>query len=94
MNISTIGLGILLMAVGFLFAFVTFGFGIICSWPLILIGFILFILGFVTPSRSFSESQSFNQSYNETKRVCAHCGKSMPLHAPYCPHCGEKNKYD
>lgn len=91
MNFSAIILGILLMVVGVLFTLATLGFGIICSWPLILIGFILFILGIISPGR-YSYKQPSAQ-VGETKRICSNCGKTMPLDATYCPHCGQPNKY-
>lgn len=85
------------MAVGVLFTIVTFGFGIICSWPLLLIGFIMIILGIILPSSSTytqpKSSSSYQYQQGETKRICPNCGKTMPMQSKYCPHCGQKNKY-
>lgn len=82
------------MGVGVLFTLATLGFGIICSWPLILIGFILFILGIISPGRSSYKQYSSNEvQIGETKRICSNCGKTMSLNATYCPHCGQPNKY-
>ena len=97
MNSSLLFSGLALMAIGFLFAIVTFGFGIICSWPILLIGFIMFILGIVSPSpKSYKQPTSFSShpmGTQQTKRICPNCGKTMPLQAKYCPHCGKENKY-
>lgn len=97
MNLSLLLTGIVLMAIGFLFAVVTFGFGIICSWPLLLIGFIMFILGIVSPSPK-SYKQPTNTFYQQmgnqhTKQICPNCGKTMPIQAKFCPNCGKENKY-
>jgi len=95
MNLSAIILGILLMIVGILFTLVTLGIGLICSWPLILIGFILFILGILSPGRySYKQPSSNEPRVGETKRICPNCGKTMPLDAKYCTHCGHVNKYN
>ncbi|MDG6218337.1 MAG: hypothetical protein QCI00_02735, partial [Candidatus Thermoplasmatota archaeon] len=93
MNISSILLGLLLMIVGFILTVITFGFGIICTWPLILIGFILFIVGILSPSRFlYFQHPGYKTQYDETKQICSSCGKTMPLHATHCPHCGQQNK--
>lgn len=96
MNLSLILTGIGLMAIGFLFAVVTFGFGIICSWPLLLIGFILFLLGIISPASSTYRQPppSYSRTGNEIKRICPHCGRTMSMNTKYCPHCGNENKYD
>lgn len=94
MNISALILGILLMAVGFLFTVATFGFGLICSWPLLLIGFVLFILGIISPGpSSYRQPRSYEPTMGETKRICPNCGKTMPVNATYCPHCGQPTRY-
>jgi hypothetical protein len=97
MNISLLLTGLVLLAIGILFGLVTYGFGFICSWPVILIGFILFIFGFISPSPS-SYKQQYTYSTGtfdtgETKRICPQCGKTMPMQSKYCPHCGKPNKY-
>ncbi|MBS3777920.1 MAG: hypothetical protein KGY50_01350 [Candidatus Thermoplasmatota archaeon] len=97
MNLSLFLTGIILMSIGILFGFATFGFGFICSWPVVLIGFIMFILGIVSPS-SASYKQPDSYTYNpyntqQTKRICPNCGKTMPLQSKHCPHCGKENKY-
>jgi hypothetical protein len=87
-------MGIFLMVIGVLFAVITFGFGIICSWPLLIIGFIMIILGLISPSSSvYQQSSAFSGKQNQTKRICSNCGKTMSLNAKYCPHCGNINKY-
>ena len=94
MNLSLFFKGIFLMVIGVLFAVITFGFGIFCSWPLLLIGFIMIILGIISPSSSFyPQSNPFSGKQNTTKRICSNCGKTMSLNAKYCPHCGFENKY-
>ena len=94
MNLSIFFMGIFLMVIGVLFAVITFGFGILCSWPLLLIGFIMIVLGIISPSASsYQQPSSFSRKQNTTKRICAQCGKTMALHAKKCPHCGSENKY-
>jgi hypothetical protein len=95
MNLSLIFMGIGLMAIGFIFAVVTFGFGIICSWPLLLIGFILVLIGIISPYRiSYKQSsKAYSSTGQEIKRICPNCGKTMPMNTKYCPHCGNENKY-
>lgn len=94
MNLSIFFIGIFLMVIGVLFAVITFGFGIICSWPLLLIGFIMIVLGIISPhSNSYQQFQSFSKKQSETKRICTNCGKTMSLNEKFCPHCGFENKY-
>jgi uncharacterized membrane protein len=50
-------IGVILMVFGAIFTFVTLGFGILCSWPLILVGFILVIIGAVLPGESKPTTQ-------------------------------------
>jgi ribosomal protein L40E len=77
--------GTMLIAIGIFFTFITFGLGIVCLWPLILIGLILIIFGIILPN-----SRSFIEISNENKdiRYCKYCGKKTPVDAKYCPYCG------
>ena len=45
MNFSAIIFGISLIFIGLFFTIITFGFGIICTWPIIFIGLILLMVG-------------------------------------------------
>ncbi len=83
------------MVVGALFTFVTFGFGIICAWPLILIGIILFIVGAVMPEEKTHVVQNqqpvvVQQQSPQPNRYCPGCGKAIPFDANICPYCGKK----
>ena len=49
MRKEVITIGIVLMVVGTIFTFVTLGFGFVCSFPLIFIGFIILIIGAIMP---------------------------------------------
>ena len=49
MRKEVITIGIVLMVVGTVFSFVTLGFGFVCSFPLIFIGFIILIIGAIMP---------------------------------------------
>ena len=51
MRLGLLGLGILLFIVGLVFSTITLGVGILCSWPLLVIGLILIILGILLPIR-------------------------------------------
>ena len=86
MNSSLIGIGVILMVVGALFTFFTLGFGIVCTWPLLLIGFLLFIVGIVIPE----EKIKIFQPELEKKRYCPNCGRQIPFDAKVCPYCAKK----
>jgi len=92
MNSGVIAGGAMLMLVSIFFTIFTLGFGIVCTGPLFLIGFIIFILGFVIP-----EEKKEVQHYNRTQptpatpsRYCPSCGRSIPFNASVCPYCGLK----
>ena len=97
-------IGIAMMVCGAVFTFITFGFGIICSWPLILIGFILLIIGVIVeaipeskpapiviqqPSPPLPQPVTIQQQNQET-RFCSYCGKPIQSDSNYCPSCGKK----
>ena len=95
MNFLAVSIGLLFMFVGFFFTIATLGFGILCSWPIILIGLILFILGFVVPSRKTTIIHHNPPNYNSgnlTKRVCPNCVRSIQNDAKFCPYCGNEFK--
>jgi hypothetical protein len=89
MNSRLIGLGVTLMVVGALFTFFTLGFGIVCTWPLLLIGFILFIFGIVIPEEKTKIFQP-ELKESEKKRYCPNCGRQIPFDALVCPYCAKK----
>jgi hypothetical protein len=72
--------GILLIIVGLVFTFFTFGLGIVCAWPLFVIGFLLVLLGLVLPGL-VGETRSVVTS-------CPGCGADVPDDAAICPTCG------
>ena len=87
--------GIVLMVIGALFTFVTFGLGIICTWPLILVGIILFIVGAVMPNEKPHVIQPqqpvvVQQQSPQSNRYCPACGRAIPFDANICPYCGKK----
>ena len=95
MNFSAIIFGLLLIFIGLFFTILTFGFGIICSWPIIFIGLILFIVGLIVPSKK-NIFKPVNNSYlhkeNSTKKVCPKCARAIIFNAKFCPYCGNKFK--
>jgi len=92
MNNALVVLGVILMVVGAVFTFFTLGFGIICTWPLLLVGFILFIVGAVLPEKEVRVHQNIPPLQNSWKknRFCSTCGRSIPYDAKICPYCGKK----
>lgn len=57
---------------------------------LIIAGFIIFIIGLAIP-KTMRKSDSIELSTDsQNMRSCASCGKSIPLDALRCPHCGRK----
>ena len=93
MNTAAIIIGIVLMIAGFFFTIITLGFGVPCSGPMMLIGFILFIVGLVIPSnkkiviRNETKSPKIEKSHD---RYCPDCGRSIPFDANVCPYCSKK----
>ena len=101
LGIVLIIIGLIMLVMGALFTFVTFGFGIFCVWPLLLIGLILLILGIVLvamresrPSQPVIIQQTPQaqqpQQRSEKDRYCPSCGRSIPFDAINCPYCDKK----
>ena len=92
MNNPLVVLGVILMTVGAVFTFFTLGLGIICTWPLLLVGFILFMVGVVLPEKQILVKQNIPPKQNswEKDRFCSACGRSIPFDAKICPYCGKK----
>jgi RNA polymerase subunit RPABC4/transcription elongation factor Spt4 len=86
MNNTLIAVGVTLLVIGAIFTFITFGFGIICSWPLLLVGFILLIVGVVIPN----EQTSAPNCYSSQERRCPQCGRVIPFDSVTCPYCQKK----
>jgi hypothetical protein len=90
-GIGLLVLGMLLVAAGILFTIVTFGFGIICAWPLVLIGLLFVVLGIVlVVVESVSDVVSPQPSALQQGRFCPGCGRNVGFDAQYCPSCGRK----
>ena len=89
MNSGLVAIGAILLVVGALFTFYTFGFGIVCTGPLMLIGFILFIIGLVIPESEIKIVET-SRKESETKRYCPNCGRNIPNDARVCPYCEKK----
>jgi hypothetical protein len=85
MKSTLIGLGVGLTLVGAFFTIITFGFGFICSWPLIVVGIILFLMGLVFPE----ERGPAGVPSSQQRRFCTNCGREIPLDANICPYCGK-----
>jgi hypothetical protein len=94
MNIAMVTLGTLLAVFGALITFFTFGIGIICTWPLILVGIILLIVGAIIPNETitFVSNQNINKREPKRYKGCPECGGSVPYDSDVCPYCGEKIK--
>jgi len=93
MNSGVIVGGAMLMLVSIFFTIFTLGFGIFCTGPLFLIGFVIFILGFVMPEETKKEIHHYNKpqpSPVSSNRYCPKCGRSIPFDASICPYCGLK----
>lgn len=97
MNLNAMLVGIFLVALGVLIIIFTYGIGIICIWPLLILGGLLFLAGLFSPSqRSFfkqfqQRSQQFPQQ--EMKRICSQCKKTVSMNQKICPHCGHEFEY-
>jgi hypothetical protein len=81
--------GLILIIIGGFFTFITFRIEIICTWPLIFIGFIFLILGAILPIRSdrFDYREDFHKA-----RYCPSCGRVIDFDAKYCSYCGMEFK--
>ncbi|MEF8849124.1 MAG: zinc ribbon domain-containing protein [Candidatus Thermoplasmatota archaeon] len=96
--------GAVLMLLSIFFTIFTLGFGIICTGPLFLIGFIIFIAGFFIKESKKNDTQVYNitqqtssypssvDSNKNSGRYCPNCGRSIPFEAALCPYCGLKFK--
>ena len=91
MNSSLVATGVILMLAGVFFTFVTLGFGIICTWPMILIGLIIFLVGAVAPSDALTiiREKTIAKEDSEKSRYCPDCGRSIPFDAKSCPYCSK-----
>lgn len=89
MNSNLVWIGVILMIVGAIITVITFGIGIICTWPLILVGLIIFILGLVaSPGEiKFTQQPIEKKEKPEKSRYCPECGRSIPFDAKICPYC-------
>ena len=86
--------GIVLMVIGAFFTFITFGLGIICTWPLILIGIIILIVGAILPEERTHVIQHqqpvvVQQQNPQSNRYCPSCGRAIPFDVNVCPYCGK-----
>ncbi len=93
MNSGVIFGGAMLMLVSIFITIFTLGLGIICTGPLFLIGFVIFILGFVIPEETKREVHHYNRTQpvpTSSGRYCPSCGRSIPFDASICPYCGLK----
>jgi hypothetical protein len=92
MNLGAVIVGILLIMMGIVFTFITLGFGIICSWPVIILGLILFIVGLVASSNKTTVIQQSSTTIPHkvySNRYCPGCGRNIPNDANICPYCGK-----
>jgi hypothetical protein len=91
MKSTLVSLGVVLMLVGVFFTVITFGFGFICSWPLIVVGFIVFLIGLLMPEEG--KTIIIHDGHLETSppkgRYCTNCGREIPFDANVCPYCGK-----
>jgi uncharacterized paraquat-inducible protein A len=97
LGIIFVVLGILCLLVGGVFTIFTLGFGIICSWPLLLVGLIFIVVGGVlsnehehVPLQRVIIHQESTQQGTTGSRFCTSCGGTLPSDAVFCPHCGKK----
>ena len=96
MNMSCITGGAVLMLISILLTIFTLGFGIICTGPLFLIGFIIFIIGFIISDGTKREeihhyhNNTVHQTPSLHNRYCTDCSRAIPFDANICPYCGHK----
>ena len=95
MNLIAIIIGLLLMGFGVLFTVFTYGFGILCVWPLFFVGFLLVIGGIFIPSyrKIFFQRQYEMEEEKEIKRICSVCGATQSINTKQCSQCGKKFEY-
>jgi hypothetical protein len=92
-----ISIGVVLMVFGALITFITFGVGIVCTWPIIGVGFILLLLGAVinhegTGYNVQQQKPVIIQQAPQKTRNCPSCGRQIPFDAIICPYC--KNDFE
>ena len=91
MNTALTIIGAILLILGLIFVIFTFFIGIICAWPLLLVGLIFLILGLALPNQ---KTETYPQQSQQTPqgggRVCPNCGRPIPMDANICPYCGKK----
>jgi len=94
MNSGCIVGGALLMLISVFFTIFTLGFGIVCTGPLFLIGFIIFVIGFFISEEIKREVHHYYKTQptppTSSNRYCPNCGRSIPFDAAICPYCGLK----
>jgi hypothetical protein len=83
--------GLILIIIGVFFTFITFGIGIVCTWPLIFIGLILIILGAILPSSRDRSRMDYREYFNKS-RYCQSCGREINFDAKFCSYCGKELK--
>ena len=94
-GIALIVIGILLFFVGMGVTIFTFGLGIICAWPLLILGPILFLVGLIllatssTPHGIIQQPPQY-QPQQKADRYCPACGRAIPFDARNCPYCDKK----
>jgi len=81
MRVSLIITGLVLFFIGSFFLYFPLDIGIVLSWPLQLIGFLLVVLGLTLPSKTRPRTKPLVQS-------CPTCGAEVPDDA-VCPTCGK-----
>ena len=97
-GLSIIIIGVVLMVSGALFTFFTLGFGIICSWPLILVGFILLILGVIVAIIPESKATTVVIQQPSQSALQAIKNQQPPQQQMqdnrFCPNCGNQVQSD
>jgi|GEM_PF-6728378 len=79
MRLHILALGLLLVIIGILLTYV---FGTLYGWPLLLIGIPLILLGLVIP-------KSGSSWLKKKIHTCPTCGADLPDDATMCPACGK-----
>ena len=89
MNSPLVWIGVILMIIGALVTFFTLGIGIICTWPLILVGLIIFVVGLIISPGGITiiQQETDTKKAKEKSRFCPKCGRSIPFDANICPYC-------
>jgi hypothetical protein len=82
-------LGVIFIIVGVVLTVVTFGIGIICAWPLVVVGLILLLIGAVLPPDGRQVVILPPPEGPRNKRYCTNCGREIPFDANVCPYCGK-----